>query len=109
MNSNFKKAVERYVKQTPLNQELSPGTTGRRYEPKGGVNKHNARIHRESKVSDNKGLDFTFRKPPKPMGRSVYVSCDNCGYVTSGTTATVGFICPECKTFSTVTEVEDNE
>lgn len=109
MNKNFEKAVKRYVKQTPLNQELSPGTTGRRYEPNGGVQKHNARIHRESKIADQKGLDFSFRKPPKPKGRSAYVKCDNCGYITSGTTATVGIVCPECKNFSTVSEVEDDE
>ena len=33
--------------------------------------------------------------------------CDNCDYLTSGTTATAGIICPECKEFSTVTEVEN--
>lgn len=109
MNKNFERAVKKYVKETPLNQELSPGATPRRYEPTGGVNKHNARIHRESKVADQKGLDFTFRKPPKPIGRTTYIRCDSCNYVTSGTTATVGFICPECKKFSTVSEVEDNE
>jgi len=108
MNSNFKKAVERYVKQTPLNQELSPGSTPRRYEPTGGLKRHRERIHRESKIADSKNLEFTFRKPPKPMGRSTYVQCDNCGYVTSATTATAGIICPECKKFSTVSEVIDN-
>lgn len=106
MNTNFRKAVEKHVKQTNVG-ELSPGSTPRRYEPKGGVSKHNARIHEESRVADQKGLDFTFRKPPKPKGRSTYIKCDNCGYVTSGTTATAGIICPECKKFSTVTEVED--
>lgn len=109
MNSNFKRALEKHVKQTPLNQELSPGTTPRRYEPKGGVQKHNARIHRESEIADQKGLDFSFRKPPKPKGRANYVQCDSCGYITSGTTATVGIVCPECKQFSTVTEVTDDE
>jgi len=109
MNTNFKRAVEKYVKQTPLDQELTPGATPRRYEPKGGVNKHNARIHRESRISDQKGLDFTFRKPPKPKGRSAYIECDNCGYITSATTATAGIICPECKQFSTVTEVTEDE
>jgi len=109
MNSNFNKAVEKHLKSTPLNQELSPGSTSRRYEPKGGVNKHNARIHRESKISDSKNLEFTFRKPPKPMGGNMYVQCDNCGYVTSATTVTVGIICPECKKFSTVSEVVDDD
>ena len=108
MNEQFNRDVQRHIKQTPLNQELPPGSP-RRYEPKGGVNKHNARIHRESKISDSKNLDFTFRKPPKPKGRSAYIECDNCGYITSATTATAGIICPECRQFSTVTEVEDDE
>lgn len=108
MNSNLKKAVEKYVKQTPLNQELSPGATPRRYEPPGGIKKHNARIHKESKIADSKNLEFTFRKPPKPKGRTTYVKCDNCGYITSATTATAGIICPECKKFSTVSEVKED-
>jgi predicted Zn-ribbon and HTH transcriptional regulator len=106
MNEQYVKDVAKYVKQTPLNQELPPGSP-RRYEPPGGVAKHNARIHRESKAQDLKNLEFSFRKPPKPVGRSTYIKCDNCGYVLSGTTATVGVICPECKKFSTVTEVSD--
>ena len=109
MNSNFKKDVERYVKSTPLNQELSPGATPRRYEPAGGLKQHKERIHRESKQADSKNLDFTFSKPYKPRGRSVTVQCDNCGYTTSGTTATAGIICPECKKFSTVSEVVNDE
>jgi len=109
MNKQLKGDVAKYVKQTPLDQELSPGATPRRYEPKGGVNKHNARIHRESKISDSKNLEFSFRKPFKPKGRHTYIQCDNCGYITSGTTATAGIICPECKKFSTVSEVLDDE
>ena len=104
MNEQFKRDLQRHVKQTPLNQELPPGSP-RRYEPKGGINKHNARIHRESKISDSKNLDFNFRKASKPVGRPAAVECDNCGFVIGGTTATAGIICPECKEFSTVTEV----
>ena len=105
MNEQFNRDVAKHVKQTPLNQELAPGTTPRRYEPVGGINKHNARIHRESKISDSKNLDFNFRKAPKPLGRPAAVECDNCGFIIGGTTATAGIICPECKQFSTVTEV----
>lgn len=106
MNEQFNRDLQKHIKQTPLDQELSPGTP-RRYEPKGGINKHNDRIHRESKISDSKNLEFTFRKPYKSKGRSIYIRCDNCNYTTSGSTATAGIICPECKKFSTVTEVED--
>lgn len=107
MNNEFYKDLAKSVTETNLNQELTPGSTGRRYEPTGGVNKHNARIHKESKAADGKNLDFNFRKAPKSVGRSTYVECDNCGYVISGTTATHGIICPECKQFSTVSEVVD--
>lgn len=106
MNEQYFKDVAKAVKKTPLNQELPPGSP-RRYEPPGGIGKHNARIHRESKIADSKNLEFNFRKPPKAVGRSAYVKCDNCGYILSATTATCGVICPECKKFSTVTEVRD--
>jgi hypothetical protein len=104
MNEQYAKDVAKHVKQTPLG-ELSPGSTPRRYEPKGGVAKHNARIHKESKQLDGKNLDFTFSKPWKPKGPSAVLACDNCGYHVSGTTVTVGVICPECKKFSSVSEV----
>jgi formylmethanofuran dehydrogenase subunit E len=107
MNEQYFKDVAKGVKQTPLNQELSPGSTKRRYEPAMGTKKHNERIHKESKMTDGKNLPFDFRKPPKPKGRSAYVKCDNCGYIASASTATCGIICPECKKFSTVTEVQD--
>ncbi len=105
MNDQYIRDTKKLIKNTPLNQELPPGSP-RRYEPHGGVNKHNARIHRESKISDSKNLDFNFRKPQKSIGRSAYIQCDNCGYITSGTTVTAGIICPECKEFSTVTGVD---
>ena len=106
MNEQFKRDIARHVKNSDLGQRSSPGSP-RRYEPAGGIGKHNDRIHKESKISDSKNLDFNFRKPPKSVGRSAYIKCDNCGYVTSGTTATAGIICPECKKFSTVTGVND--
>ena len=106
MNKQYAKDIAKHVNKTPLNQELSPGSTPRRYEPKGGVAKHNARIHKESKEMDGKNLDFTFSKPWKPKGPSAVVACDNCGYQLSGTKVTVGVICPECKQFSTVSEVD---
>lgn len=86
--------------------ELRPGATGRRWEPEGGVNKLNNRIHKESKFADShKNLPFSFSKPIKPKGRPLLVECDNCGNITYVTTATVGIICSHCNKFSTVTEV----
>ncbi len=109
MNENFKRDVERYVKSIPLNQELAPGTTPRRYEPAGGLKAHNARIHRESRQADAKNLEFTFGKPWKPKGPSTVLACDNCGYKLMGSVVTVGVICPECSQFSTVSEVPKDE
>lgn len=106
MNEQFVKDVASSVTKEPINQRLSPGSP-RRYEPEMGLKKHRERIHRESKQADDwKNLPFTFSKPPKPKGRSTYIRCDNCGHITSGTTATVGIICKECGKFSSVTEVD---
>lgn len=105
----LQKGVSKALSNQPLHQELPAGSTPRRWEPDGGVNKLNERIHRESKYADShKKLPFTFRKPPKPKGRSTYVKCDNCGYITGGSTATVGMICPECKKYSSVSEIVDD-
>jgi len=87
--------------------ELLPGATPRRWEPDGGVRKLNERIHRESKYSDtHKNLPFSFRKPPKALGRNTVLVCDNCGAYISGNSSTVGVICRSCNKFSTVTEVD---
>jgi len=107
MNEQFIKDVKKGVKNSHINQALVPGSTPRRYEPAAGVKKHNERIHRESRYADeHKKLPFSFRKPFKPIGRSAYVRCDNCGGLHSGTVATVGIICEACGKFSTVTEVK---
>lgn len=107
MNNEFIKDLSKGLSKNTINQELSPGSTPRRYEPASGVAKHNARIHKESKYADtHKNLPFSFRKPPKPIGRNAYVQCDNCGKVFPASTATVGVICKSCGKFSTVTEVE---
>jgi formylmethanofuran dehydrogenase subunit E len=86
--------------------ELRPGVTKRRWEPEGGVNKLNQRIHKESKFADShKNLPFSFSKPVKVRGRTSLVKCDNCGAVTYGTNTTVGIICKHCNKFSSVSEV----
>jgi len=106
MNKQFIKDLNKSMSKSTINQELPAGTP-RRYEPTLGTKKHNERIHRESKNTDNhKNLQFSFRKPPKARGISVCVKCDNCGHITSATSITVGIICKNCKKFSSVTEVE---
>jgi hypothetical protein len=110
VNSEFIKDVQKGMSGDKLNQVLDAGTTPRRYEPECGVNKHNERIHRESKYADtHKNLPFTFRKPHKPIGRSTYLRCDNCGKPYRGTTATHGIICNGCHKFSTVSKVTEEE
>lgn len=104
MNKRFVKDVSKVIDSTQVG-ELSPGSTERRYEPEGGIRKHNERIHRESKQFDNHGnLPFTFSKPKK-LSSSKYVECSNCGHIARVQKATVGMICSECKTYSSVKEV----
>ena len=106
MNEQFFKDLKKKVASTVIKQELPAGSTARRYEPVLGVKKHNERIHRESKYTDDhKNLQFTFGKPKKAKGRSVCVKCDNCGHMTYATSVTIGIICKNCKKFSSVTEV----
>ena len=105
VNSNFVRDVNKGIMDNPVRQVLPAGSP-RRYEPEGGVRKHNERIHKESRyVDEHKNLPFTFRKPPKFKGRPACVECDNCGHVTNGSTTTVGVICKDCGEFSTVSEV----
>jgi len=107
MNKQLIKDIKKGISKNTIQQELPAGATPRRYEPESGIQKHNERIHKESRyVDEHKNLPFSFRKPQKPMGRTAYVQCDNCGNVSGGTTATVGVICKSCGTFSTVTEIE---
>ena len=109
-NSEYVKDISKGISTTPLKQILEPGTTPRRYEPEGGVNRLNSRIHKESKYMDSHGnLPFSFRKPLKPKGRNAYVMCDNCGHVIYASSITVGMICRSCNEYSSVTEVELNE
>ena len=110
VNSEFIKDVKKGIEKTKVNQVLEPGTTPRRYEPEGGVAKHNQRIHKESRYADEyKNLPFKFRKPPKPMGRTTYMICDNCGKPYRGNTATYGIICNNCHKFSTVSQVTEEQ
>lgn len=82
--------------------ELSPGSTNRRWEPEGGVKKHNERIHRENKVDKN--LPFSFSKPQRPK-KSKKARCTKCGHITFVPKNTVGMICFNCKKYATVEEV----
>lgn len=97
--SVIKKDVQEFIKNVDISQKYSPGR-GRRFEPESGTKKHNERIHRESKYAkENKNLPFSFRKPPKPIGKSIAIECPECGHVFGGTDKTVCFICSGCRKF----------
>lgn len=82
--------------------ELDPGMTKRRWTPEGGVQRHNERIHHDSRLVDHhKNLPFTFSKPTRAK-KSKLVECTNCGYTTSVSKNTVGMICHRCKKYVTV-------
>lgn len=85
---------------------LSPGSTPRRYEPEGGINKHNERIHRESAVADAKNLPFSFSKPGKPK-RQKTVICKGCGTYYRLNVNSVGVVCGSCHKFCGVLDAED--
>lgn len=95
---NYIKDVSKHITKKEYSQEVSPGQ-GRRYEPPGGTRKHNERIHKESKISDNKNLPFSFRKPPKSLGRPTGIECPSCGKCISLNTTTVAVICSGCNKF----------
>ena len=108
-NKAFVKDLSKAIKKSDLggSQELTPGTTGRRFEPEGGVNSLNKRIHKESKFADdNKNLPFTFSKPKKAQ-RQIIVECKNCGALKLVNKTTVGVICSECKQYSGVEEINE--
>lgn len=85
--------------------ELSPGSTGRRWVPDGGVDRLNKRIHRESKFADDhKNLPFSFSKPPRSK-KSKRVRCTRCNYITFAPQNTVGMICHKCNKYVSVEEV----
>jgi len=106
MNQQFISDLKKHIQNSQVNQELSPGTTPRRFEPSGGIEKHKRKIHKDSKFADtHKNLPFSFRKPPKLTGRSVYIKCSNCGFISCGTVNTVAIICKQCNKFSQVLEV----
>ena len=83
-------------------KELPAGSTDRRFEPVGGLKKHNERIHRESTHADsNLNLPFSFSKPKK-SGRAEVKKCSGCGKLVLVPINTVGIICRECGKFEKV-------
>jgi hypothetical protein len=108
-NSELTKAIKKGLKQSNLggSKELTPGSTGRRFEPKEGLNNLKKRIHKESKyVDDNKNLPFTFSKPKKNT-RSCYKKCTACGDIKHVNINTVGIECKKCNSYTSLEEIDE--
>lgn len=87
--------------------ELSPGSMPRRWIPKGGEQKHREKIHRESKLADDrKNLPFRFSKPPR-SGKNHLFKCLECGHTFFASKNTVMCICSKCKKSAKVELVND--
>lgn len=108
VNSEFSKDISKHLDKTSISTELEPGATPRRYEPSGGIEKHNKKIHSDSEYADKyKDLPFSFSKPATSVNkRTVIKSCSNCGEPASVHENCVGIVCSECKQYASVVEVE---
>jgi len=108
-NETFKKDLNKFVAKTTVSSELAPGAP-RRYEPEGGVAKHNARIHKESSFVDkHKNLPFSFSKPTFSGAKKTTIKlCANCDAEVLVHTNAVGVICRSCGKYSSLKEVELN-
>ena len=108
-NSEFAKDISRHLDKTSISTKLEAGATSRRYEPSGGLAKHNKKIHTESEYADNyKKLPFSFSKPDT-LKRTIVKLCGNCEEPVSVHTNCVGLICRNCKQYANVIEVELDE
>ena len=104
MSDEYSKAIDNNLKKQNMG-ELSPGATGRRYEPSEGLSNLNKRIHKESEYIDkHKDLPFSFSKP-QTTKKSITKICKNCKEYVSVHKNTIGIICRHCKTYSQVEEV----
>ena len=79
---------------------------GRRWVPEGGLQRYRDKIHRESKIADQKGLPYTISKPDKPKKHD-YFSCAECGRKFSAPKNTIMCVCPDCKKVTKVERVEE--
>ena len=106
VNEAFKSDLNKFVADTTVSTELTPGTP-RRYEPEVGVAKHNARIHKETSFVDkHKKLEFSFTKPTfSGIKKTVVKLCSNCNAEVFVHTNAVGVICRACGKYASLKEV----
>ena len=84
--------------------ELSPGSVRREspLEQEMGSSKYKEMIHRHNDQKKHILDRLPFQFPRKRVVRShlnVVIACADCGYQTTGSENTVGFTCPDCKTY----------
>ena len=82
------------------------GAGKRRWEPAGGLQKHNEKIRKESKQADQKNLPFTFSKPVRRTCHD-YFECDGCGSIMSLPRNTIMVVCSGCKELRKVTKLDE--
>lgn len=72
-----------------------------------GDKRYKEMIDRDSKRADTwSNLPFTFSKPAKRTQaiRDILFSCPSCERVTGVSKYTVGIVCVQCKTYTTISE-----
>jgi hypothetical protein len=100
MNDEF---IKDLVKASKTDNDIS---TGRRYEPKGGMAKHRAMIDKDTKMSDKySNLPFTFGNISKSAPSMVKL-CEECMSSISCTKNSIGAICNKCNKFVKVIDAE---
>lgn len=83
---------------------LEPGSTPRRWIHESGLRKYREKIHKESKLEDQKNLPFAFSKPGRG-GKQRQFKCE-CGHIFLASKNTVMVICSKCKKLSKVEKME---
>jgi len=78
---------------------------GRRWVPEGGLQKLRDKIHRESKIADDKKLPYTFSKPIRKS--YTWFECEECGRIFSAAKNTVMVICSGCKKLTKARKIND--
>ena len=108
VNDIFKQDINKFISDSSVSTELPAGVTPRRYEPEGGVRKHNARIHKESAHVDKySNLPFSFSKPTfgDIKKKSTTKVCSNCDAEVYVHTNAVGVICRACGKYASLKEI----
>lgn len=82
------------------------GSGKRRYIPEGGLQKHRDKIHKESKMADQKNLPFTFSKPIRRTCHDTF-RCEGCGHIMYLPRNSVMVICSNCNELRKVTELNE--